>query len=97
MLMMLKKVRKLAKPCAAAIAAVLAAMPGSSSVEATAATLGNLIGLSAAEPSGNEVVYYLTGEFFTQGLNLPTGVTAEALKLALRKTSIFLKEVNLHE
>ena len=31
--MMLKKVRKLAKPCAAAIAAVLAAMPGSSSVE----------------------------------------------------------------
>jgi hypothetical protein len=61
--------------------------------EATAATLGKLIGLSADEPSGDEVVYYLTGEFFTQAITLPTGVTAEALKPALRKLSIFLKEI----
>ena len=62
--------------------------------EATAATLANVVGVTAAEPSGGEVVYYLTGEFFTQALTLPNGVTAEALKPALRKISIFLKEVN---
>jgi len=62
--------------------------------EATAATLGDVIGLTAAEPSGNEVVYYLTGEFFTQAITLPNGVTAEALKPALRKVGIFLREVN---
>ena len=64
--------------------------------EAAAGTLGNLIGISAAEPSGDEVVYYLTGEFFTQALTLPNGVTAEALKPAMRKLSIFLKEVNIN-
>ena len=62
--------------------------------EATAATLGNLIGISADVPSGGEVVFYLTGEFFTEALTLPNGVTAEALKPALRKMSIFLKEMN---
>jgi hypothetical protein len=62
--------------------------------EAAATTLGNLIGIAAAVPSGNEVIYYLTGEFFTQALVLPDGVTAEALKPALRKLGIFLKEVN---
>jgi len=64
--------------------------------EAAANTLNNLIGISAAEPSGDEVVFYLTGEFFTQGITLPTGVTAAALKPALRKLSIFLKEVNIN-
>ena len=62
--------------------------------EASATTLDKLIGIAAAEPSGEEVIYYLTGEFFTQAIVLPTGVTAEALKPALRKLSIFLKEVN---
>ena len=64
--------------------------------EATAATLGNLIGISASEPSGDEIVYYLTGEYFTQALTLPNGVTAEALKPALRRLSIFLKEMNVN-
>ena len=64
--------------------------------EATAATLENVIGITAAEPSGNEVVYYLTGEFFTQALTIPTGITPDALKAALRKVSIFLKEVNIN-
>ena len=63
--------------------------------EAAAATVANVIGITAAEPSGDEVVYYLTGEFFTQALTLPNGVTAEALKPALRRLSIFLKEVNI--
>ncbi|MCL2107806.1 MAG: hypothetical protein FWH20_00480 [Oscillospiraceae bacterium] len=61
--------------------------------EATASNLGNLIGIAASEPNGDEVVYYLTGEFFTGAIVLPSGVTAEALKDALRKLSIFLKEV----
>ena len=60
--------------------------------ETTAATLANVVGISAAEPSGDEVVYCLTGEYFTQALVLPNGVTAEALKPALRKLSIFLRE-----
>jgi hypothetical protein len=60
--------------------------------EAAAGTLDKLIGLSADEPSGGEVVYYLTGEFFTEALHLPAGVTAEALKPAFRKLGIFLKE-----
>lgn len=62
--------------------------------EATAATLDKLIGIAADEPSGGEVVYYLTGEFFTKALHLPSGVTAEALKPAFRKMGIFLKEMN---
>ena len=60
--------------------------------ETTAATVNDVVGISAAEPSGNEVVFYLTGEFFTQALVLPNGVTAGALKPALRKLSIFLRE-----
>ena len=62
--------------------------------EAAAGTLGNLIGISADAPSGNEVVFYLTGEFFSQALTLPDGVTIEALKPAFRKLGIFLKEMN---
>jgi hypothetical protein len=62
--------------------------------EAAANTLGSLVGIAAAEPSGDSVVYYLTGEFFTEALTLPDGVTAAALKPALRKLSIFLREVN---
>ena len=61
--------------------------------EAVAATIADVIGISAAEPSGDEVVYYLTGEFFTQALTLPTDVTAEELKPILRKLTIFLKEM----
>ena len=64
--------------------------------EATAATLANLVGISADVPSGDEVVYYLTGEFFSQALTLPSGITAEALKPACRKLGIFLKEMNLN-
>ena len=61
--------------------------------EATAATLDRLVGISCAEPNGEEVIYYLTGEFFAEGLTLPSGVTLEAIKPVLRKLGIFLKEL----
>lgn len=62
--------------------------------EAAATTLDKLIGIAADEPSGGEVVYYLTGEFFTNAVVLPSGVTADKLKPACRKLGIFLKERN---
>ena len=64
--------------------------------EATDATIEDVIGITADVPSGDEVVIYLTGEFFAQALTLPDGVTAEALKPVLRNKSIFLKEMNIH-
>ena len=60
--------------------------------EAAANTLDKLVGISAAEPSGDEVIYYLTGEFFAQAIHMPEGVTPEALKPELRKLSIFLRD-----
>jgi hypothetical protein len=62
--------------------------------EATAETLDKLIGIAADKPSGKEVVFYLTGEFFSEGLCLPNGVTVEALKPTFRKLGIFMKELN---
>ena len=64
--------------------------------EVTATTVADIIGISADVPSGGKVVYYLTGEFFMQALTLPDGVTPEILKPALRKLTIFLKEINLN-
>lgn len=55
--------------------------------------LDKIIGISADEPSGNEVAFYLTGEFFAEGLTLPDGVTAADLKPTLRKLGIFIKEL----
>ncbi|MCH5195965.1 MAG: hypothetical protein J1F28_04590 [Oscillospiraceae bacterium] len=55
--------------------------------------LDNIIGISAEEPSGDEVVYYATGEFFAEGLILPDGVTAADIKPACRKLGIFIKEM----
>lgn len=59
--------------------------------EAGAETLDKIIGIAADVPSGGEVVYYLTGEYFADAIVLPDGVTVEALKPALRKLGIFLK------
>ena len=59
--------------------------------EATAAGLDELYGIAADDSTDGGVVYYLTGEFFADGLTLPEGVTAEALKPAFRKLGIFLK------
>ena len=56
------------------------------------ATTAAVIGISAeAAAEDDPVVYYMTGEFFADALNIPSGVDAAALKAALRKLSIFLK------
>lgn len=59
--------------------------------EATAEGLADLYGIAADDSTDGGVVVYLTGEFFADGLTLPDGVTAEALKPAFRKLNIFLK------
>lgn len=57
-----------------------------------AATTGNVIGITAAaaEKDG-PVVYYITGEFFADALNLPEDVEIDDIKDPLRKLSIFLR------
>lgn len=42
--------------------------------------------------SGDEVVVYLTGEFFADALVYETGVTAAGLEVAFRNIGIFLKD-----
>ena len=59
--------------------------------EATADALDSLCGIAAEDSTDGGVVFYATGEFFADGLTLPDGVTAEALKPAFRKLGIFLK------
>lgn len=59
--------------------------------EATDAGLDELYGIAADDSTDGGVVCMLTGEFFADGLTLPEGVTAEALKPAFRKLGIFLK------
>ncbi len=49
-------------------------------------------GLSAVSvEAGEEVVIYLTGEFFESAINMPNGTTAFGLKSNFRKLGIFLK------
>ena len=61
-------------------------------VEVTAETAANVVGITAAAAAADEpVVYYMTGEFFQEALNLPDGVTVEDIKGPLRKMSIFLR------
>jgi uncharacterized radical SAM superfamily protein len=61
-------------------------------VAITKDTLANVIGITAAA-AGNEepVVYYMTGEFHADAINVPDGTTIEEIKDACRKISIFLK------
>lgn len=71
---------------------VAVAAASGSGETAKEATTGNVIGITAAAAAKNEpVVYYMTGEFFEEALNLPDGVTAEDIKEPLRKVSIFLR------
>lgn len=63
-------------------------------VAVTAETAANVVGITAAAAAADEpVVYYMTGEFFEEALNLPSGVTAEDIKGPLRKMSIFLRKL----
>jgi len=70
-----------------------AAMLPTTGENASAGALDKIIGIAADEPSNGEVAYYLTGEFFAEGLTLPEGVTAADLKPAFRKLGIFIKEM----
>ena len=61
-------------------------------VAVTAETAANVVGITAAAAAADEpVVYYMTGEFFADALNLPEGVAIEDIKDSLRKLSIFLR------
>jgi len=61
-------------------------------VAVTAETIDKVIGITAEIAEKDEpVVYYMTGEFFADALNLPEGVEIESLKDSLRKLSIFLR------
>lgn len=61
-------------------------------IPVTAETVAAVVGITAAAAAKDEpVVYYMTGEFFADALNLPAGVTVDAVKDALRKVSIFLR------
>lgn len=72
------------------IVAVAAASGSGSS--AVAATTGAVIGITAEAAEKDEpVVYFMTGEFFADALNLPSGVEVTDIKDSLRKLSIFLR------
>lgn len=59
--------------------------------EATADTIANVVGIAADIPSGDEVVYYVTGEFNSDAITFPTGVKIDTLKPVCRKLGIFLR------
>lgn len=61
-------------------------------IAVTGETVGKVVGITAeAAEEGDPVVYYMTGEFFTDAIKLPSGVEIETLKDSLRKLSIFLR------
>lgn len=67
-------------------------------VNVAAATKDKVIGIAAAAAGANEpVVYYQTGEFFADALNMPDGVTAADVAPYLRKLSIFLRGGSISE
>ena len=58
----------------------------------TAPAEDGLYGITAGSAEkGEDVVIYLAGEFFADGLALPEGVTAADLDIAFRNIGIFLK------
>lgn len=61
-------------------------------VAVTKAGKANVIGITAAAAEEDEpAVYYMTGEFFADDLEMPKDVTVDDIKDALRKLSIFLR------
>ena len=61
----------------------------------TADTVANVYGIAAeAAEEGAEVVIYLTGQFFGDSLELPTGTTAADFKAPFRKLCIFLVDTD---
>lgn len=84
-------VRRFAPVAMTADGIVEAEAPSGESASAKAGNLDKLCGIAADDSTDGGVVCMLTGEFFADGLTLPDGVTAEALKPAFRKLGIFLK------
>lgn len=71
---------------------IVAVAPAGTGEGAAAATTGDVVGITAAAAGkGEQVVYFLTGEFFADALALPNGVAVADIKLPLRKIGIFLK------
>ena len=61
-------------------------------VPIAAETKDAVIGIAVAAAGKDEpVVYYMTGEFFADAINVPAGITIAEVKAACRKISIFLK------
>lgn len=57
----------------------------------TAETVANVYGIAAeSAEAGEEVVIYLTGQFFGESLEVPAGTTAADFKAAFRKIGVFL-------
>ncbi|MCI1959178.1 MAG: hypothetical protein LKJ25_06100 [Clostridia bacterium] len=76
-----------------ATAAIEAMQPITASfAPVTADTINDVIGIAAeaAEKDG-PVNFYSTGEFFADSINLPDGVTIEALKPICRKLNIYFR------
>lgn len=61
----------------------------------TADTVSDVYGIAAeAAKEGEEVVIYLTGQFFGDSLELPKGTTAADFKAPFRKQGIFLVDTD---
>lgn len=55
-------------------------------------TTKGIYGISAVEAAaGDDVVIYLTGEFFADAIEIPASVTVETLTKAFRNIGIYLK------
>jgi len=61
----------------------------------TADTVADVYGLAAENAeAGEEVVIYLTGEFFGDSIEVPAGTTAADYKAPFRKLGIFLVDTD---
>ncbi len=61
----------------------------------TAETVANVYALAAENAeAGQEVVYYLTGQFFGDSIEVPAGTTAADFKAPFRKLNIFLVDTD---
>ena len=57
-----------------------------------AETINNVIGIAAHDAASGELVnFYATGEFFADSINLPVGVTMEAIIPVCRKLNIYFR------
>lgn len=61
----------------------------------TADTVADVYGLAAENAeAGEEVVIYLTGQFFGDSIEIPTGTTPADFKAPFRKLGIFLVDTD---